>query len=443
MQYLDVNVSAGKLLAMCRRFTLLRTATGVLALRVCAGALGFLNGILLARLLGPAQFGVYSIGVSTATLGATIAVLGLPMMVTREAAADAEHQEWSRLRGLLRSVHHWVFISSLGFITIAGTLLLTGLIKLTISQSVIVMVMLLVPLAAFNQLRAAILRGWHRVILADIPDMFLRPAGMFLLLLGTVYTATSVNAADALTMQFAAVAVALGVGSWWLVSRRPAALRAAIVQPPAPGRLMDAIPFLIIAVVTLLESQISLYLLGYLGDSRQAGLFQAAIQLVNLIAIGLTAVNMPLQPRLAAAWACGDTVQAQGLLRETARLGAFIAFTGVVVIFLFSDSALHLYGAKYLGAKHALEVVAIGQLVNASAGSCGILLLMTGHQKIVMWGITAATLLNLGVAYWSIPALGVMGGALAATASLFLWNFLFVIYAFKKLGLNTTVFQFQ
>jgi hypothetical protein len=74
------------LLTLFRQSTLLKTATGNLSLKVVAAALGLLNTILFARILSPAEYGVYLIAMAAVTLVGTLATLGLPSLVTREVA---------------------------------------------------------------------------------------------------------------------------------------------------------------------------------------------------------------------------------------------------------------------------------------------------------------------------------------------------------------------
>lgn len=369
---LQIATVIPKLLTVLRGFSLLRTAAGTLGLKIGAAGLAFLNGILLARLLGPAEFGVYAIVLSTVEFAATLAVLGLPMFATREAAALAENGHWGRLKGLLRAAHRSTLLAALAILGISISLLAGDVVKPAVSWPVIALAMALVLLTALNQLRAAILRGLHWVILADIPDLLLRPLVMLLLLAGatryTLVTSSQITTVDALGMQLGAIVLALLVGTWWLTTRQPAPLKIATPEPPPNAWLLTTLPFLGIALITTLGSQVSLYLVGYLGGAQQAGLFQAANQLAGVIAIGLIAVNMPLQPKLAAAWARGDKQQAQRLVAETARMGTGIALVGILAILIFAETVLRLYGAQYVEAAHALRILAVGQVANAAAG---------------------------------------------------------------------------
>lgn len=422
---------------------MLRTAAGILGLKFGAAGLGFLNALLLARLLGPSQFGIYSISLAAVNFAATLAALGLPMLATREAAASAERREWNKLKGLLRFAHQSIFLASLVILGGSAALLLGGFFSLNVPYELTVVAMVLVPMGAFNQLRAGMLRGLHLVILADTPDLLVRPLVMLVLIGGAYLALTHAPAVYAMSMQLGATSLALIVGSWWLLIRQPVPFKIAAPERPQRTLLFEAGPFLGIAIIGALEGQISLYLLGYLGGAAQAGLFQAANQLVTLIALGLVAVNVPLQPRLAAAWASGDKTQVQRLVTYAARVGTAIAVPSALLLFALSKSMLGLYGPDYVHAGPALQVLAVGQIVNALAGSCGILLMMTGHQRTVSQGTALALVLNVIVAYFAVPKLGVLGAALASALGLCIWNAYLATYARIKLGINTTVAKLE
>lgn len=436
-----MNQISGKTLPSWRNYALLRAATGVFALRISAAGLGFANGILLARLLGPGGFGVYSIALSAANFAAIVGVLGLPVLLTREVAAKAECGMWGQLRGLLRAAHVWTVICLLVLCVIAVTLFETGLVRSHVSLTVVIISMMIMVFSAVNQLRSAVLRGLHRVVLADLPDMLLRPASMLLMLGGWYLATVPIDARDALGMQLTAITVALLTGSWCLLRSRPPALRVVRIEYPGREGMLAALPFLSIAVVSTAETQVSLYLMGYLGSAGQAGLFQAANQLVNLIVFGLVAVNMPLQPKLAAAWARGGKNEAQQLISETARLGTAIALACGLLVLLFPTEILRLYGGMYVEASRALQILALGQIFNAVAGSCGILLLMTGHQRVMVKGTLLSLVLNGALGYFLIPHFGVIGGALGTTLGLVVWNSMYAIYAYYRLGIDTTVLR--
>jgi O-antigen/teichoic acid export membrane protein len=432
-----------KLFANVCSYSLLRLALGTLGLKIGSAALAFINGVLLARLLGPVEFGLYSLIFSIVNLTATLGGMGLPIFITREVATSFEHALWSQLKGQIRIAHLWTLLFTLTILGLVLVLLDTNLMKLNMSWVVIIMATLLVPLIVLNQLRASILRGLDWVILADLPELLLRPFTMFIILVGLYFTHTTTDILTVLSIQSAIIVFTLVVGSWLLMTRQPGQLKYSTSEPPPFLWLLGALPFFGIAVIGMVESQISLYMLGYLRGAKQVGLFQVANQIVGLISIGLVAVNVPLQPKLASAWARSDKRQIQKLITETARIGSGISVVAVLVILIFAEVFLGLYGSQYIEAAYALRILAIGQLFNAAAGSCGALLMMTGHQKVVVLVMVIAMLLNCGIAYWAIPFFGLAGAAFAATLGMIFLNIFCAVYAIFRLDFNTTVFYFS
>jgi O-antigen/teichoic acid export membrane protein len=203
------------------------------------------------------------------------------------------------------------------------------------------------------------------------------------------------------------------------------------------------LPFFAMTLIATFENQVALYILSYRTDAAQVGLFQVANQLVGLVVMGLVAVNMPLQPRIAAAWARGDRVAIQKLASQAVRLGTAIALTGCIILMVFAEPLLKLYGHSYQGAASALRILAMGQLFNAAAGSCGLILAMTGHQNMTLMGACLALMVNSAAAWLLTIQWGAMGAAMAATLSLITWNGLLVIAVLRKVHINTTILPFN
>ncbi len=432
-----------KILTLLRKVTLFRIMLGTLGLKLLAGGLGFINNILLARLISPEEFGLYSIAISIINLCATIALMGLPAYVTREVAVLAETEKWSQLKSLLRFAHLLVFLASALLISVLLLILSFNLIDIFFPWEVVFFGLVIYPIFAFNQLRAAILRGLHRVVLADIPELLLRPFLFFLILSLAWYVNIAIDVVNILSTQLLLVVIGLILGSFWLMKYQPLNLKSANSEPIKLKLIVITMPFFAITLINTLEGQISLYLLGYLSGVKQAGLFQAANQVATLVSIGLVAVNLPLQSKLAVAWAKNQKNECQRLITETARAGVFISLIGVIAMLFFAKPILGLYGSEYVEASNALRILALGQIINAVAGSCATLLLMAGYQKIVIFSVAVAFLLNLSFSYLAIPQYGLIGGAFAATLAMLTWNLLCAGFAWRKLNLNTTIFVKQ
>lgn len=98
-----------------------RGSAVVFAGTVARLALGFLASVLIARTLGPADFGVYAVLAATVSIVGAVADLGLTSAaVKRIAAVRRDDPASAQMRG---QVYFWLKISAAGLATVVGILL--------------------------------------------------------------------------------------------------------------------------------------------------------------------------------------------------------------------------------------------------------------------------------------------------------------------------------
>jgi len=390
-------------------------------------------------MLGPTEFGVYSIALAAITFLGTLAAMGLPALVTREVAVHHARENWPLLKGLLQTSRLWVLTASLSLVLGVGALILLERVPPTLTMAGSLSVLALIPLVAFNQLRAAILRGLHWVVTADVPDLLLRPGVMLVMLAGVHFIVVELNANTALLIQAGAMSAAFGIGGWLLAGRLPTPMRLTKAETTHLHWLRASGVFLAITIVGLLEGQLPLYVLGHLAGAQQAGLYQAANQIVSVVVMGLVAINMPLQPKLAAAWSRGDKREAQELVTEATRLGAVAALASTLVLVPFAELVLGVYGDEYTAAAYALQVLVVGQFINAASGPCALVLAATGKQKFVLYGMGAGLAVSAVILWLLVPQYESMGAAVAAVMGLLTWNGMLAYWAWRLVGIKTLV----
>ena len=98
------------------------------------------------------------------------------------------------------------------------------------------------------------------------------------------------------------------------------------------------------------------------------------------------------------------------------------------------------FGAAYERAYVPMLILLAGQLVNAGTGSVVTLLNMTGYERETAKGIVVSAGLNLVLNLWLIPLWGIIGSAVATTASMIVWNLVLWWAVRKNLGVNTVAF---
>jgi len=190
----------------------------------------------------------------------------------------------------------------------------------------------------------------------------------------------------------------------------------------------------------IVDSQLSVVVLGALMPAGDVGLFRVAGQGAVLITFGQTAINLVLAPHVARLYADNELKKLQRLVKMTTLLAFSIALP-VALIFMIWGRLLigFVFGDEYVGASSALVILCLGQLFNVAAGSVTVILNMAGFEKESVKAVAAAFLSNITLTLLLVPKLGIVGAAWGTTMSFVIWNGLMMRSVYKKVGIRTFV----
>lgn len=426
------------------RAQLVRGGIGSVALKLAHTGLTFVMVVILARLLEPEGYGVYAYVFALITLMAVPAQFGLPNLVVREVAASRVRGEWGLMRGVVRRANQAVAAMAVALIAVGGGVAWILADRFAEAQlTTFAWGLLLVPLLALGKLRGAALRGLHKVVQGQLPELALRPGLFVLLLLGAWLLLPSgvLTPSGAMALHALAAGMTLAVGAWLLWRARPAAMTAA---PPAyrtRSWAMSALPLGLTAGMMLVTKQTDIVMLGFFVPAEDVGIYRVAVQVSMLVSFGLGAMNMVLAPQFSRLYAAGDMRRLQRVVTAGARAGLLVALPLVIIFVAFGAEILALaFGHEYASGATALAVLAIGQLINTAMGSVGVLLNMTGHEHHTARGVAVAAASNILLNLMLIPYFGILGAAAATATTFFIWNILLFYSAYKKLDLCSTIF---
>src|SRR5690606_8621216 len=111
--------------------------------------------VLLARMLGPGHYGVYSFSLAIVTLCGIPAQVGIPQITLRETAKTHARLDWSLMAGLWRWSNKIVAILSVITIFLAFALLFViGDSANVERQSTFLLSLLLIPLIGLANVRS-------------------------------------------------------------------------------------------------------------------------------------------------------------------------------------------------------------------------------------------------------------------------------------------------
>jgi O-antigen/teichoic acid export membrane protein len=419
--------------------TLIRAIVGSGALQFAGMALTFLVGIQLARGLGPAGYGRYGIALAVVTLTGVVGALGVPKLVTREVAASAARNDLPTMFGLLRWANRTCFAASM--IAGAVTSLLAAVIW-TRSHEVGLAILVaapMIPLLALASVQAGAMQGLHYVVRGQVPSFLLRPLVFSILLFLLFHLVPHVRSYDAMALNVVTAIISLLVASVWLRKMLPSP-RPQAVADNGRAWLRSSVPMAMTDGLQMLQSQLSILLLGALTLPAEVGLFRIALSVWAVTAVPTILVATAVGPTLARFHSQSDE-RLQKIVTYSAWVQLLCVVLMSIPLFLFPKELLGLvFGQEYVGAAPALLLLLVGQIVNVFFGVNSQLLNMTGNErsltKATLWGV----LVNIVATSALVPSWGALGAAMGTALSILTWNVITWAQARRLLQIDTSVF---
>jgi len=418
---------------------LIRGASGSLILKIANTALALIMAVVLARVLGVKDYGIYAFCLSLVQILTVPAALGGPPLLVREVAAYQAKGEYHFLRGLLKRFRQASLLASLILVLVAAAI---GYAIYQDSPMLIpfMVAVALIPLHTAMQLQGSALRGLRHVLLGQAA-LTIRPA-IVLAIVGALFWLTGKNqgAETALLAQLAASALLVTLTFILLQKMLPLEVKNAEPALETSRWVQSALPFVFASGMQILNNETSVVLLGILRAPEDVGVYRVAQRGAMLIPFGLQAVNMSMGPAVAEMFARGEKKRLQRMISKS--ILAVLAFALPVALILILGGKWiipFVFGAEYTSAYVPLVILCMGQLVNVGMGSVAVILNMAGLERFTARGVAIAAMASILLNFALIPLFGAAGAAIAASTSLMIWNMLLFIWLYKETGIVSTV----
>lgn len=426
------------------RHPLIKAFSGSALIKITSLGLGFLLTLVLARALSPTGYGAYSYVLALITLAAVPAQMGVPEVVVRETAKFHLDENWSALKGLWR----WSLLAVLTAATVAVTIsyicyLSYEPIARTEYISIVFWSFFLLPLMALASLRGAMLSGLRRVLIGQLPDNILRPACLIILVIFTLLSGAEISPDKVMFYHVIAAAAAFLIGAFLLFKLAPIEIRRSRISgSDSSNWTKSAFPLALISGMYIVNQQLDILFLGWLGSAEDIGIYKVVSQMGMFVIFGQQMVRGVMSPEISRYWAKNNLEDLEQLVRYSGKISFCIALFVCAVFFLGGRQLLGLlFGSEYAVGFLAMVILCIGQLINASFGSVGNILSMTGNANSSLMALSVSMIINCLLNMVLIPIWGLEGAACATTISMVIWNFLLWRVVRKKINIRPTIFR--
>jgi O-antigen/teichoic acid export membrane protein len=427
------------------RDVLARGFAGALLLRLLGAGMAFGTHVLLARLLGYASYGTYVYALTAMVTLSMVLKLGFDAATLRFAPAYRADGEWGLLRGLFRESGRLVWTAAgVAAIAIAALVALARPGDDPVLAWTFWIACVALPLMTVQHLAEARLRAFERVTLSRVAPELLQPLLLILLVLGVALLPEAAGGSGALGAR-SAMLCTVGACGFTLVFSTLALRRVAPSQAfrgPArhDSRVWRRVSFQLTFYSTtmLVIGQIDVVVAGALLGPEAAGGYATASRISKFVPFGLTAANLALAPLAARLFHAGKTRELQRVVVWAAVAILVTTLPLGVAAIVFRESLLGLFGTEFLAAGNALAVLAIGRMANALCGPTGTLLTMSGNQRDAAVVAVGSGLLDGLLLIVLVPALGMLGAAVATTATITAWNLAQLVLVRRRTGIDPT-----
>lgn len=421
---------------------LIKGASLVFVIRVGGAGLTYFSEIFLARILGPEVYGPYVYALSWAILLAIPAGLGFSTGVMRFMPAYLTNEQPRLFKGIL--FQSWAITLGVGlFVTLIASSIVViygpGLqsgIGLTL-----VLGFCIIPLRALLGLQQGMAKAVNKMILAFTPQVIFLP----ILIVTSIFILEQIQGSVGITATMIVVIFChvLSVGGQFLILLKNNWKKISKVKAKSemPAWLRVSLPLMLVSSFLVVIQRSDLILVGAMVGTEEAGIYNAASRTAALVSFILSAVNAIAAPTIAKLYAEEKHNAMKELAKKIAQYVFWPTLLVSIVLIAGSGFILSFFGSEFVEGQTILIILIFGQLANASVGSVGYFMNMTGNQdqSAKVFGISAV--LNIFLNILGIYLFGAIGAAVSTSISMVIWNVWLYILARKNLNIDSSIFS--
>lgn len=397
-------------------------------LRVCSFLLIYLINFTIAKVYGPFDLGIYSLSLTILNIGLVLVTLGTDTAIVRWISEYRAQNEIGLAKEVFAKVIKFTLITSI-VCSLCFYFFADQFVTILFDEKRLVdpvkIVACLLPFALMSRLFASGFRGLKQVRQSITYDVLGTRVGSFLILLILVFFFPSNHLYPMYALAIATLINTLLAAKDWNINLRrwkeqsKECTSRTLTQTTALKNILSvSLPMYLTSSMILVMDWTDTIMLGILAGTEVVGEYSVVLKLSLITSFALASINTIILPKFSEMYWSGNSDGLQSVIRFSNRLSFWTSVPLIVVIALYSEPLLALFGSQFEVGTSSLVILCIGQCVNSATGSVISLLTMTGHQKKSRNILMMSALLNMIGNLVLIPLLGMMGAAIATSCSM-------------------------
>jgi O-antigen/teichoic acid export membrane protein len=413
-----------------------RMALIAFAIRVLSAAIAFVAQIVLARLMGEFDYGIFAFVWVLVVVFGNLSCLGFHTTVIRFLPQHQARGEDDLVRGLNWTARVFALLSASLLAGVGFAFL--GLFDEAVADYWRVPVFLglfTLPMIALGDVLEGTARANGWAVTALSPTYLIRPLLILVLMLLAIQLDEPRTATTAMTAALAATYLTTlfqFIRVTWRLRRHlgPGGL-AFNIRPWT----RFALPLFLVDGIGFLLTNSDVVVVGLYLPPDQVAIYYAAAKTIALVQFVYFSVKAAAAPGFAAIMAGGDRTGLAVFAGETARWSFWPSLAVGLGVAALGHLLLSLFGPAFAQGYPLMLVLLAGILAKASVGPGEVLLNMAGRQKLCVALYAGVLSANIALNIVLIPRLGLMGAAIATASAMALEAVLLHIAVRRTLGI--------
>ncbi len=414
------------------------------ALKILNTGLGFINQIILARVLGAGGVGEVILAVTVVRIASQISKFGMEETMMKFVPLYIDNHDKPRLKGTIMFGLGFALICSLVFMALI--FFLSRFMALSIFHAegllkLLPVIALAIPAWVIRDITSGILRGHHDALRALVPESLVSPFVKIMVFL--ILIMHSVSPLYAI-LAFVAGEIVAVTTSLAFLRNALQHLRSTVALYEKKKILDVAYTIIFTSMSVLVYTQADIWILGMFKSTEIVGIYGIAAKLVLLVYFPMLAFGAIIPPLISSIYASGNQNELREMVGASTRWILSIAMPIILILVIEGKFILSFaYGGAFSAGYIPLLILVTGQLIKASAGLIGVILQMSGGHRIYMQINILGGLLNIVLNLILVPRFGMIGAATATAFCLSMIDIICIFIIKKRLSILTIAKDMQ
>jgi O-antigen/teichoic acid export membrane protein len=411
--------------------------TGIIVSKI----ISYLYRIIIARYYGPADYGLFSLGVAIVSFVIIIALLGLPNGIIRYISYYQSRGEAEKTRNIIISSIKMTLPTSVLLIIIVGLLsgyISNGIFSEPMLQPVLIILLVSVPFYVLLSIFIAVFTGFKRIEHKVWSESIL--SNTIKLVFALIFGILGFGLIGIIWSWTLGIMFGFSLALYYLIKIYKKLPKGNHSHGCGKELLLYSLPLILVTFMSTINAWTDTLMLGFFHSSVEVGIYNAALPTAQILQIFTLALGILFLPVITELFYKNKLKDAQRTYKTVTKWIFYVNFPIFLILVFFSRQILNiLFGSEYVIGYISLSILAITYLTVSIYYTSTHVLFSLKKTKLMMYVTFTGTVLNVFLNLVLIPEFNIVGAALA-TLSTNLLGAVIVIYVSSK-SLKSTPFK--